>query len=134
MRKIAPDENPLLLAARNGRLNAKLNNYLNECRAPPKEECNRGKRKKESEKIPNLAGFCRSIGCGISAMDELRSEFPRYADYLCAVFEDEALNSIRSLGIWSTHFKERLGVRPEQPDGDSTPAFLFEHDIEEDGA
>lgn len=132
MRKIAP-ENPLLLAARNGRLNAKLNNYLNECRAPPDEECNHGKRKNAEDRIPNLAGFCRSVGCGLSAFDELLYEFPHLADYLCAVFEDEALNAIRSPAFWNAHFKERFGVHSEVPDN-AAPVLVFEHDIEEDGA
>ena len=133
MRKIDPDKNPMLLAARRGRLNAKLNSYLDECRPPTDGTSGKGTRRTAGEKIPNLAGFCRSLGCGLSALEELRGEFPRIADYIYAVFEDEALNSIRSPGIWSAHFKDRLGVHVEAPD-DSTPVLVFEHDIEEDGA
>lgn len=132
MRKIACNENPLLTAAERGRLNAKLNRYLAECRAPP-DGTDTKSQKKGYERIPNLAGFCRSLGCGLGAMDELRQVFPHCADYLCAVFEDEALNAVRSLGIWSTYFKEVLGVSGQAGGGD-TPTYVFEHDLVEDGA
>lgn len=133
MRKIVPDENPLLTAARSGRLNAKLNSYLDECRPPTEGIPKKSTRKGAGEKIPNLAGFCRSVGCGLSAIEELRCEFPRLADYLYAVFEDEALNAIRSPAFWNAHFKERLSSHTDVSD-DSTPVLVFEHDIEEDGA
>lgn len=129
--KLASDENPLLKAAENGRLRAKLNSYLMACRAPPMTDSKAGK--KREERIPNLAGFCRDLGCGLAAMDELRQRYPRHADYLCAVFEDEALNSIGSTSIWSTYFKERLGVQSEPRESNPAPTLVFEHDIMEDG-
>ena len=133
MRKIAPNENPLLQAARSGRLNAKLTSYLDECRPPTDENPRRKRNGAEDGRIPNLAGFCRSMGCGLSAFEELLDEFPQFADYLSAVFEDEALNAIRSPAFWNAHFKERFGTR-QVPSDDTAPVLVFEHDIEEDGA
>lgn len=133
MSKIASSNNPLLSAARKGRLNSKLNAYLTECHASVDAADAKANKKGGTERIPNLAGFCRSMGCGLTAMEELWQSFPQHADYLCAVFEDEALNAVRSLGIWTTYFKERLGVSG-QTGSDESATLVFEHDIEEDGA
>ena len=133
MSKIASSKNPLLLAARSGRLNSKLNAYLTACHASTDATDGKASKKGVCERIPNLAGFCRSMGCGLSAMEELWQSFPQHADYLCAVFEDEALNAVRSLGIWTTYFKERLGVSGQSGSDEGTMP-MFEHDIVEDGA
>ena len=130
MNKYAEHYNPLITAARKGKLCAKLKAYLAECRPPPEQMVKRG----AVSKIPNLAGFCASLGCGCACLDELRDEFPRLADYLCAVFEDEALNAVRSSTLWNFHFKDRLGYfGGRSNEGEGELQLIFDHDIKEDG-
>ena len=137
MRKVAPNENPLLQAARNGRLNAKLTSYLDECRPPTDENPRRKRNGAEDGRIPNLAGFCRFIGCGISHLQKLCSEVPRLYDLICTTLEDELLISSPSPSLLSYYLKKRLGYDEK---GESASAscgemrLVFEHDILEDGA
>ena len=121
-------ESPLLAAARENTLPRKLKRYLRECRPPPDADP-----KKENGRLPNLAGFCASLGCGVGDAELLRRQYPAAYGYLLAVMEDEALNSNRSAALLNTYLKERFGYGEKQED---TPAMLqpiFEHDILEDG-
>ena len=117
-------------AAENGRLRRLIERYLKFCRAP--EE-------KKGGRFPNLAGFCRWMGCGIEAIDQLRLTHPGEADYLVAVMEDEALNSpVLSPTVVGAYLKRRLAYGEKQA-GTSSSAdcgevrLVFEHDIAEDG-
>ena len=126
--------NPLLKAAAGGRLRKKLEGYLSSCRPPPDAD-----RKKDHGLFPNLAGFCRFMGCGVGAAEELRTSDPDAYDLLCAVLEDEALNFSISPTVMSAYLKQRLGYG-EKPDAPASSAecgemrLVFEHDILEDGA
>ena len=121
-------ESPLVRAARESSLSKKLKKYLRECRPPPDADP-----KKESGRLPNLAGFCASLGCGVRDTEVLRREYPAAHDYLLAVMEDEALNSNRSTTLLNTYLKERFGYGEKQEDTPSMLQPVFEHDILEDG-
>ena len=74
--------------------------YVRECLS---EEGARpsGKRKDSSGRFPNLAGFCRTLCTGLLWIEALRCEYPEQYGALCALFEDEALNSSQSATVIS---------------------------------
>lgn len=116
-----------------GRLPRLLKSYLESCHT----EDEFGVRKAK-ERFPNLAGFCRWIGCGIGEAEELKSSEPRLYDCICTILEDEALNADLSPTLINAYLKQRLGYA-EKPSGADKRAdcgqlqLLFEHDIEEAG-
>lgn len=126
--------NAMTKAAANGRLGRKLLDYLASCRPPPDADP-----KKNVGRFPNLAGFCRYLGCGLTASEELHVTHPAQYDYVCAVLEDEALNFSPSPTVTSAYLKQRLGYG-EKPDAAAAATecgslqLIFEHDISEDGA
>jgi len=124
------NRNALIQAACDGALPKKIKKYLTSCRPPPDSDP-----KKDSGRLPTLAGFCSSLGCGLQAAAELEQEYPLEFDYLCAVLEDEALNSGRSSTIVNAYLKERLGYGDKSDSGaEGEPLQLvFAHDILEDG-
>ena len=90
-------------------------------------------------RFPNLAGFCRFLGVGMAKMEQLAAKEPEIYDSLCAVFEDEALNSGVSASVLTPYFKKRLGYAEKAPasSDDEDPGgirLIFDHDIWEDGA
>ena len=117
-------------AAEAGRLRRLIERYLKSCRAP--EE-------KKGGRFPNLAGFCRWLGCGVDALEQLKLTHPDEADYLIAVMEDEALNSpVLSPTVVGAYLKRRLAYGEKQsgassPQSASEVRLVFEHDIAEDG-
>ena len=122
-------------AVTSGRLKSYLNRYLESCKPPADADP-----KRAVGKFPNLAGFCRWLGCGVSEADTLRLSHPQAADWLNAVMEDEALNSNAPISatLLSAYLKRRLGYS-EKPDTVSSAdcgemRVIFEHDISEDGA
>ncbi len=131
MNKSAADGkgNPLLRAAADKSLSRKLKKYVEACRPPPQ-----GDPKREG-RLPNLAGFCSSLRCGNAAIEEFRRSYPTEFDYVCAVLEDEALNSSRSPAIVNAYLKEKFGYgdKSETSEGDGAVQLVFEHDILEDG-
>ena len=123
-------ENALLRAAKNGSLSRKLKSYVKSCRPPPDADP-----KRDTGRLPTLAGFCGSLGCGTSAVLELQKQYPPLFAYLCAVLEDEALNSTRSPTIVNAYLKEHFGYgeKATEPE-DEAIRLIFEHDIREDGS
>lgn len=128
----------LCKAAKKGRLAKLLEKYLEFCQnADGDTDANK---KKHSSRFPNLAGFCRFLGCGLSEIDRLREEYPEDADYILAVMEDEALNcDAVGATLMSTYFKNRIGdAKKDKIDETSADCgevrVFFEHDIGEDGA
>lgn len=117
-------------AAEAGRLRRLIERYLKSCRAP--EE-------KKGGRFPNLAGFCRWLGCGVDALEQLKLTHPDEADYLIAVMEDEALNSpVLSPTVVGAYLKRRLAYGEKQSSASSLAdcgevRLVFEHDIAEDG-
>ena len=109
------------------------------------KECSRegegqtvGKRKETSGRFPNLAGFCRTLCTGLFWIDALKSEYPEQYGALCALFEDEALNSSQSATVISAYMKEHLGFGEGKKESEGACMsgdikLIFEHDIYEDG-
>jgi len=130
MREKEDEKNALVSAAESGSLGRQLRKYLRSCRAQEDPDS-----KKDSGRLPTLAGFCGMLGCGIAAAEELRRRYPSQFDYVSAVLEDEALNSGRSSTIVNAYLKERLGYGDKSDSGaEGEPLQLvFAHDILEDG-
>lgn len=120
-------ENALVRAAETGCLSRKLKKYLKICREQSSTEG-----KKELVRLPTLAGFCAMLGCGTAAIAELQQQYPNGYDYVCAVLEDEALNSSRSPALLNAYLKERFRYG-EKAEADGILQPIFEHDILEDG-
>lgn len=136
--------------ARNGLLFDLVSLYLERCADPvttPENSASSGSPSTErtrknapTGRFPNLAGFCRFLGVGMARMEALSCEEPEIWDTLCAIFEDEALNSGVSASVLTPYFKKRLGYAdhsPPPPTGgyeDGAIRLLFDHDIWEDGA
>ena len=112
---------------------ANLNAYLKGCHDRDEE-----KRSKKGEKFPNLAGFCRYLGCGLTQLEGLRLSNPMLYDHICAILEDEALNAEISPTVLNAYLKKRLGYAEKSEGGsvaDCGPLrLIFEHDIMEDGS
>ena len=95
--------------------------------------------KKGNAKFPNIAGFCRYLGCGTAALAQLEDRYPDQADLLLAIFEDETLNAALSPTLLSAYLKKRLGYADKTVKGEQNETecglmrLVFEHDIEEDG-
>ena len=124
------DGNPLIRAAEDGTLTRKLKRYVKSCRPPTDTDS-----KKETGRLPTMAGFCSQLQCGTSSVLALQQQYPRLFEYLCAVLEDEALNSGRSPAIVNAYLKEHFGYGEKLPEGeDEAMRLIFEHDILEDGA
>ena len=120
-------------AAKEKTLPLLLEAYLDSCPGEASKE------KKSAVRFPNLAGFCRSLGCGTLAFEQFRERYPEQADWLCAVFEDEALNASTSPTLLTAYLKKRLGYtdrsgKPEESEAEcGMMRLVFEHNIEEDG-
>lgn len=124
----------LMAAAKRGKLKRLLELYLKSCQREGDADA-----KKNTATFPNLAGFCRFIGCGLAAMELLRDGNPEVYDYVCTVLEDEALRYSVSPTVMSAYLKQRLGLG-EKPGDSGTKStecgqlkLVFEHDILEDG-
>ena len=120
-------------AAKEKALPILLDAYLASCMGDAAKE------KKSAVRFPNLAGFCRSLGCGALAYTQFQDRYPEQADWLCAVFEDEALNASTSPTLLAAYLKKRLGYTDRSGKLEETEAecgmmrLVFEHNIEEDG-
>lgn len=133
--KCSPGQDALLAAAEAGTLPSLMDAYLQECRASG--EPSKGAKHAEGS-FPNLAGFCRLLGCGVSSAERLRREHPSLYDRICAILEDEALNASISPNLLSAYLKRRLGYGEKQESEGVTAEceqlrLVFEHNILEDG-
>ncbi len=94
---------------------------------------------KKEARFPNMAGFCRYLGVGVEAFRRLMRERQEEYDTLCAMFEDEALNSGLSATLMSAYLKKHLGYgeRGGEPGSSVSEAdrikLIFQHDIYADG-
>lgn len=123
-----------LESAEAGDLLDALNQYLQFCR-PSSEKQD----KKEAPPFPNLAGFCRWLGCSFSELAQLKDAQPSLYDRICTVLEDEALNSALSASVLTAYLKQRLWSGEKEGDkktvdGGEQLRLVFEHDILEDGS
>lgn len=106
--------------------------YIKECK-----ECSQVAGKKGAERFPNVAGFARKLGVGVSTLKKIEAAWPDQYELLLALFEDEALNSDKSATLINIYMKEHLGFG-EKKEGDAILPIgdiklIFEHDIQEDG-
>ena len=102
------------------------------------EACRNEVMGKSKSRFPNLAGFCRYLGVGIDTLEEAFSGFKESWSALCAVFEDEALNSELSPTVVTAYLKQRLGYGEKQEMHKASCELpelklVFDHDIFEDG-
>ena len=93
---------------------------------------------KSKTRFPNVAGFCRYLGVGLDALEEVFEGYPDSYGALCAVFEDEALNSELSPTVVTAYLKQRLGYGEKQEQSKASLELpelklVFDHDIFEDG-
>ncbi len=139
MNRASGAKNPesLTAAADDGSLCDYLNAYVTLCHQKAEESKEKGKKEVRGE-FPNLAGFCRFLGCGLAEVEELRRTHPALYSLLCATLEDEALNSSLSPTLLSAYLKERLGYGEKKEERASADCgqlqLVFEHNILEDGA
>lgn len=125
--------NPLIRAVKKKLLADLLDQYLKVCSDETEAPGKKGIRP-----FPNLAGFCRMMGCGPQAFSQLAESYPSHADWLTAVFEDEVLRREPSPTVLAAYLKRRLGYadKTKQEDTEADCGLMrlvFEHDITEDG-
>lgn len=120
---------------REGALFGMVDEYLELCHSVTTNETDARSRIKPKARFPNIAGFCRFLGTGISDILIFKSEYPLEYDRLLAIFEDEALNSEVSPTLLSAYMKRRMQYALEDAPR-SAPGevrYCFEHDIFVDG-
>ncbi|MBR7099498.1 MAG: hypothetical protein IKC59_08785 [Clostridia bacterium] len=121
-------------ALEGGRLWDALDEYLERCRSTG------GEGKRGGGSFPNIAGFCRFLGCGLQDAEAFRLSHPAEADRLNTVLEDEAFNCGGHLSptLLSAYLKHRLGYGDKSEAVSGTDCgevrVIFEHDVAEDGA
>ena len=135
--KTADAHTSLQQAVSDGTLPSLLEAYVASCRPNTDEGEARPRSRKEAastERFPNLAGFCRFLGCSVEEWLGMERTDPIRFGRLRAVLEDEALNAMLSATIIGAYLKKRLGYDRESEArfGEQT-TVCFEHDIWEDG-
>ena len=135
------EKEPLMREGWEISLPSQLEAYLAFCREKSGEATGSRRSSGGGERFfPNMAGFCRWLGGGISLVEGLKEADPEGYGLLCATLEDEALNSSVSPTVLSAYLKRRLGYAEKDEDVKrSTEAeceqirLVFDHDITEDG-
>ncbi len=113
------------MLADGGRICSALSEYLEFCA-------------NDAGKMPNAAGFCRFAGATLAEFEKLRRSRPEHYSAVCAVLEDEALNSELSASVLASYLKLRLGYSGErEAEGSVTESgqirLIFDHDAYKDG-
>lgn len=83
--------------------------------------------------LPNIAGFCRSVGVSVGEFESLRRSHPDIYGILCAVFEDEALNSDVPASVLTLYLRGRLDYNEKRDSEDAPVTVVFDHDVFGDG-
>ena len=132
---MSEESNRLRDACESGGFETLMEAYLAYCRLDG-ERAGTAKGKRDGGRFPNTAGFCRFCGIGESELERIHRTYPEAWERLCAVLEDEALNSDLSATVLSVYLKKRLGYdRTEEAErSDGQLRVIFDHDIGEDGA
>jgi len=124
-------------ACQRGILGQILEEYVAFChlQAPAAPSADKkGKSGLRSERFPNLAGFCRYLGCSTEEWFSMESKHPTEFGRLRATLEDEALNAAMSPTVIAAYLKKRLGYDNKEPsDAEGALTVQFEHDIFSDG-
>ena len=129
-----PTINTCLLddACERGLLEAILEEYIASCRLPPQTD-KKGKVGVRGDRFPNLAGFCRYLGCSTEEWFSMEAKHPTECGRMRAILEDEALNATMSPTVIVAYLKKRLGYDKEAGDAEGGVTVQFEHDIFRDG-
>lgn len=135
-------ENLLLEIFRRGISDHVLEEYVAFCKEPPQsnassEDAPHEKRTKShlavpSCRFPNVAGFCRYLGCSPEEWQDAETAFPLACGRIRAILEDEALNAAMSPTVIGAYLKKRLGYEKDA-ETVSAVSVCFEHDIVSDG-
>ena len=117
-----------------GTLFSAVEDYIEQCYASQADGESKPKVKPKI-RFPNVAGFCRYLGTGISDVLVFKTEYPFEYDRLLAIFEDEALNSDVSSTLLSAYMKKRLLYAVEDAPRSvlGEVRYCFEHDVFADG-
>ena len=130
------NHDPLAEAFHHGQLSRLLEEYVALCH-PPREADEKAPKGRASppagERFPNLAGFCRYLGCATEEWLSMERDYPIPFGRLRAVLEDEALNASLSPTVVGAYLKRRLGYDKESDTHTEPMSVRFEHDIWEDG-
>ena len=123
---------------RDGLLDSRVEEYIWLCHSTPTHVSDDSPKSKSKTRsvFPNIAGFCRFLGTGLSDISCLAADFPVEHDRLIAIFEDEALNSEVSPTLLSAYLKKRMRYTEDARDIRSDQmevSYCFEHDIFADG-
>ena len=123
-------------ACRRGILGQILEEYIASCHtttaeSPPCDKKARGTMR--GERFPNLAGFCRYLGCSTEEWVTMEEKHPKEFGRLRATLEDEALNAAMSPTVIAAYLKKRLGYDKDANDAEGPLTVHFEHDIFSDG-
>ena len=120
---------------REGTLFEAVDDYIRQCYSSIECEGEVKPKVKPRIRFPNVAGFCRYLGTGMSDVLTFKSEYPFEYDRLLAIFEDEALNSDVSSTLVSAYMKKRLlyAVEDAPSSAPGEVRYCFEHDIFSDG-
>ena len=130
-------DEPLAQAFHQGLLREMLEEYVTLCHPPQKTEEGRPRSRSSTpcgDRFPNLAGFCRFLGCSTEEWLAMERDYPIPFGRLRAVLEDEALNATLSPTVIGAYLKRRLGYdnATDTRTGEQL-TVRFEHDIWEDG-
>lgn len=123
-------------ACRRGILGQILEEYIASCHGStdtPDTAEKKARSTTRADRFPNLAGFCRYLGCSTEEWLRMEKSHPEVFGRLRAALEDEALNAVMSPTVITAYLKKRLGYDKEATDSESGIAVHFEHDIFRDG-
>ena len=123
-------------ACRHGILGHILEEYIASCHGANEASSPTDKRTKglgRGDRFPNLAGFCRYLGCSTEEWFAMEAEHPTAFGRLRATLEDEALNAAMSPTVIAAYLKKRLGYDKEANEETGPLTVQFEHDIFRDG-
>ena len=130
-------DEPLAKAFHSGLLRRMLEEYVALCHPPAKPDESRPRTRTSAssgDRFPNLAGFCRFLGCSTEEWLAMERDHPIPFGRLRAVLEDEALNATLSPTVIGAYLKRRLGYdNPTDSRAGEHLTVRFEHDIWEDG-
>ena len=111
--------------------------YIRNCKLSGDIEARGSGKGRSQERFPNIAGFARTLGVGVSNIKNIESKWPELYGALLALFEDEALNSDKNATVLNAYIKERLNFGEKKEGGATLPVgdvrLVFDHDIGEDG-